>query len=218
MDAFAFETAEEVFSNSVVIRVALAGHTLADTKIRQPQAISVGGILDTPVRVEDETRSGMASADGGIQSGEGEVCVNVVREGVTDDLLGTQIFDSSEIKPAFVSRDIGDIANPSLVRGVKRKVAHEQIRSNGMRMPGVRSRLVSAFAYGGNAKFIHEAMDALARTGKFFADQMVQAVQAKGRILHMQRQQPAFERLIMQLAQRRFALQPFIVPAAGDFE
>ena len=87
-----------------------------------------------------------------------------------------------------------------------------------MRVPGVCSRLVSAFAHRGNAKFIHEAMDALARTGKFFADQMVQAVQVKGRILYMQRQQPAFERLIMQLAQRRFALQPFIVPAAGDFE
>ena len=111
-----------------------------------------------------------------------------------------------------------NIANPSLVRGVIRKVAHEQIRSNGMRMPGVRSCLVSAFAYGGNAQFIHQAVDALARTGEFFADQMVQAIQAESRILHMQRQKPAFERLIMELAHRGFALQPFIVPAAGDFK
>ena len=218
MDTFAFEAAEKVFSNSVVIGIALTGHALTNTEIRQPEAISASGILDAAVRVEDEAGIGMASADGRLECGEGEICVDAVRESVADDLLGTQIFDSSEIEPAFVSRDIGDIANPSLVGSIKRKLAHEQIRSNGMGMPGIRSRLVSAFAHGGNAQFIHEAVNALARTGELFADQVVQAIQAESRILHMQSQQPAFERLIMQLAHRGFALQPFIVPAAGDFK
>ena len=54
MDAFAFEAAEEVFSNSVVIGIALTRHALADTELRQSQAIGVRGILDAAVRVEDE--------------------------------------------------------------------------------------------------------------------------------------------------------------------
>ena len=173
MDALTFEAAEEVFSNSVVIGVALARHALTDTEIGQMQAVSASGILDAPVRVEDEAGSWMAASDGGIESGEGKIGVDAVRESVADDLLGTQIFDSSEIEPAFVSRDIGDIANPSLVRSIKRKLAHEQIWSNRMRMPGIRSRFVSAFAYGENAQFIHEAVNALARTGELFADQVV---------------------------------------------
>ena len=218
MDAFTFEAAEEVFSNSVVIRVTLAGHALADTKIRQPQAIGTGGILDATVRVEDEAVGGTASTDGGIESGKGEICVDAVRESIADDLFGTQIFDSSEIEPALVGRDVGDVADPSLVWSVKRKLAHEQIRCDRMRMLGIRSRPVSAFAHGGNAQFIHETVDVLARTGELFADQVVQAVETKGGIFHMQRQKPAFERLIVQLAHRGFALQPFIVPAAGDFK
>ena len=166
MDAFTFEAAEEVFSNSVVIRVTLAGHALTDAKIRQPRAVSMSGILDATIRVEDEAGIRMASADSGIQSGESEICVDAVRESITDDLFGTKIFDSSEIEPAFIGGDVGDIANPGLVGSIKRKLAHEQIRCDGVRMLGIRSRFVSAFAHGGNAQFIHEAVDALARTGK----------------------------------------------------
>lgn len=208
MNAFAFETAEEVFSNSVVIRVTLAGHALTEAKIRQTQAVSIRGILDTPVRVEDEAGSRMASVDGGIESGKSEVRVNAVRESITEDLFGTKVFDGSEVEPALVGRDVGDIANPSLIGSIKRKVAHEEIGSDGMRMLGIRRLLVSAFAHRGNAQFIHQAMDALARTGKLFAYQVVQAVQTESRIFHMQCQKPAFERLVMQLTERRFAVQP----------
>ncbi len=66
MDAFAFEATKKVLSNSVVIGITLTGHALADTEIRQAQAISAGGILDTPIRVEDKAGRRMASADGGI--------------------------------------------------------------------------------------------------------------------------------------------------------
>ena len=38
MDAFTLETAEEVFGNSVVVGVALAGHALAEAKIRERPA------------------------------------------------------------------------------------------------------------------------------------------------------------------------------------
>ena len=61
-------------------------------------------------------------------------------------------------------------------------------------------------------------MDALARAGKLRADQVIQAVQPKGGITLVQAQQPAFQFLILLPAQRRFAAQPFVVPAAGDLQ
>lgn len=47
---------------------------------------------------------------------------------------------------------------------------------------------------------------------------MIQAVQPKGGITLVQAQQPAFQFLILLPAQRRFAAQPFVVPAAGDLQ
>ena len=79
----------------------------------------------------------MTSANGGIESGESKIGVDAVRGSIANDLLGTQIFDSSEIEPTLVGRDVGDIANPGLVGSVKRELAHEQIWSNRVRMPGV---------------------------------------------------------------------------------
>lgn len=84
MDAFAFEASEEVFGNSVVIGVTFAGHALADNEIRQPQTISVGGILDITVRMEGETGIRMISANGGIQSSKGKICVDTDGENVAN--------------------------------------------------------------------------------------------------------------------------------------
>lgn len=218
MDTFTFEAAEEVFSNSVVIGITLAGHALAESKVNQALPISTSSILDAAIGVKDEAAGWAASANGHSKSGKGEIGIDTVGEGIADDLSGTEVFDSGEIKPALVGRDVGDIADPSLVGSVEGKLAHEEIGRDGMGMPGVRSHPVSAFAHREDVQLFHEAVNALARTGKLVADQVVQAVKAEGRILHMQRQQPAFERLIVQLARRRFAVQPFIVPAAGDFK
>ena len=115
IDTFAFEATEEVFGDSVVIRVALAGHALTETEIRQTRAISTDGILDAAIRVEDKVVGRVSAADGGIQRSEGKVRVDAVREGIATDLPDTQIFDSSEIEPSLVGRDAGDIANPGFV-------------------------------------------------------------------------------------------------------
>ena len=129
MDALAFETAEEVLGNGVVIRVALAGHTLPDTEFRETQSVSAGGILDAAVRVEDEARIGLASADGRVESGESEIRVDALGEGIADDLLCAKVFYNGAVEPALIGRDISNIADPGLVGSVKRKLAREQIRS-----------------------------------------------------------------------------------------
>lgn len=55
MDALTFEAVEEVFDNDVVERIAFTGHTLTDTKIFQPLAVSMGNVLDATVGVKNES-------------------------------------------------------------------------------------------------------------------------------------------------------------------
>ncbi|EHL63852.1 hypothetical protein HMPREF1032_03635, partial [Subdoligranulum sp. 4_3_54A2FAA] len=54
MDALALEAAEEVFGHGVVIGIALAGHALPDAEAGETLTVSVGGVLDAAVGVEDE--------------------------------------------------------------------------------------------------------------------------------------------------------------------
>ena len=53
MDALALEAAEEVFGHGVVIGIALAGHALPDAEAGETLTVSVGGVLDAAVGVED---------------------------------------------------------------------------------------------------------------------------------------------------------------------
>ncbi len=55
INAPTFEATEEVLSNGVVERIAFTGHSLTDTKIFQPLAVSMGNILDATVGVENES-------------------------------------------------------------------------------------------------------------------------------------------------------------------
>ena len=206
MDAFAFETAEEVLGNSVVIGIASAGHTLPDTEFGKALPVSTGGILYAAIRVEDEARIGLASVDGRVESGESKVGVDMIGEGVADDLLCAKIFDNSAIEPALIGGDIGNITNPCHIGLVKGEVARKEIGRDGMGMPGVCGSLVNAFAGGGNAQLIHQAVNAFARAGEFLMDQMIQTVKPQRWIALMERQQLTFESLILLHMGRIFAM------------
>ena len=67
VDTLTFETTEEVFCNGVVVGVALTGHTLAEMKVEQTLTVSVGGVLDTAVRVEYEAGMRLTAPDSHIE-------------------------------------------------------------------------------------------------------------------------------------------------------
>lgn len=115
MHQFALEAAEEIFSNSVVVRVAFAGHALADAKCLQPLAIGRGSVLGASVTVEDESRFGALALHGHLQRSQGQACINTCREGITNNLFETEIFHNGKIQPAFVRGHIGDVAHPCLI-------------------------------------------------------------------------------------------------------
>ena len=203
VDTLAFETTEEVFCNGVVVGVALTGHTLAEMKVEQTLTVSVGGVLDTAVEVDNEAVRRWTAI---LRAFERKAGINAVRKSVTDDLLCAKVFDNGAIEPALIGGDIGNITNPCHIGLVKGEVARKEIGRDGMGMPGVCGSLVNALAGGGNAQFIHQAVNAFARAGKFLADQMIQTVKPQCRIALMERQQPAFESLILLHMGRSFAM------------
>ncbi len=63
VDTLAFETTEERHCR----RGALTGHTLAEMKVEQTLIVSVGGVLDTAVGVEDEAVVRLTAPDSHIE-------------------------------------------------------------------------------------------------------------------------------------------------------
>ena len=106
MDALALEAAEEVFGHGVVIGIALAGHALPDAEAGETLTVSVGGVLDAAVGVEDEAGQRLAAPDGHAKGGESEICVDAVGEGVADDLLCAKVFHNSAVEPALAGGDV----------------------------------------------------------------------------------------------------------------
>ena len=202
VDTLAFETTEEVFCNGVVVGVTLTGHTLAEMKVEQTLTVSVGGVLDTAVEVDNEAVRRWTAI---LRAFERKAGINAVRKSVTDDLLCAKVFDNGAIEPALIGGNIGNIANPCHIGLVKGEVARKEIGRDGMGMPGVCGSLVNAFAGGGNAQFIRQAVNVFARAEEFLADQMIKTVKPQCWAL-MERQHPAFESLILLHMGRSFAM------------
>ncbi len=146
MDTFTLETAEEVFSNSIVVGIALAGHALAKAEVGKAEAESTSSILDTAVRVEDKTFGRAVAAYSHVKCGKGKVGVDAVRESIANDLLSTEIFDHGEVQPAFICGDVGDIADPSHARLCKGEITSQEVRGNWMGMVRVGRGLIGIFA------------------------------------------------------------------------
>ena len=94
VDQLTLEAAEEVFRNGVVIRVAAAGHALPDTIGFQAFPVGPGGILDTPVAVKNQTSGGFTPTIRHIQGCQRQPGIDLVGEGITNDLACTQVFDN----------------------------------------------------------------------------------------------------------------------------
>ena len=94
VDQFTLEAAEEVLRNSVVIGVTAARHALPDTIGFQALPVDPGGILDTSVAVKNQTSGGLTPTIRHIQGCQRQPGIDLVGEGITNDLACTQVFDN----------------------------------------------------------------------------------------------------------------------------
>ena len=192
MDPFTLQTAEKILSDSVVVRVALAGHALPDAVSLQTFPVGSGGILDAAVTVKDEAFIWFLPPHSHVQGIQSKPRVDPAGKGIAYDLLETEVLHNGQIQPALAGRDVGDIAHPGLVRPVKGEVPLEQVRGDGMAVQGVGRGLVCAAAGGADACQTHLAVYPLAGTAKLRPQQVVETVQSHCRILLMQFYQTPF--------------------------
>ena len=80
MNQLTFQTAEEVLRDSVVVGIALSGHTLLNSQLFQTEAKSSGSILYASVAVEDQPFAWMLPGYCHIQGIQSKLCVDPVGE------------------------------------------------------------------------------------------------------------------------------------------
>ena len=117
VDQLQFEGAPEAFHRGVVVAVTPAAHGGNQTGRLQGRPEVPGGVLDTPVCVEEQ--SGWRSA---MQGRHGEGCqdkcgIDCRAHGPANDSAAVEIQDTGEIEPALGGGDVGDVSDPDLVGG-----------------------------------------------------------------------------------------------------
>lgn len=162
MDTFTFKAREEIFGNSVVIRVALAAHALSKAVPFKCDAIGVGGILNASVRVKNQPGGGFFPPHSHFQGGQSEAGVDALREGVTDNFAGAKVFYDSKVQPSLTGRDIGDIANPSHVGFWETELSAQKILRYGAVVIGVGGSLVGFPPCRMDMRLFHQPPNALA--------------------------------------------------------
>ena len=132
MNTFALQTREEAFGHSIIIRVTLSRHALPDFVGFTSHFVCRRSVLDAPVRVENEPSFRPLPPHCHVERIEGELRINAVRQGISNDFFQVQILDDSEIEPTLACWDVGDVAHPDAVWRIAAKVSPQQVRRDGM--------------------------------------------------------------------------------------
>lgn len=196
MNQFAFEAGEEILGNGIVIRIALAGHTLDDVMLCKKLAVSCGSILNAAVAVKDKPFLRSLPADGHSKSGFCERGVDGFGKGITNDFFGTEVFDSGKIEPTLGGFDVSDVAHPRLIRRIEGEITVEQIGRNRQRVSGVGGNTKSLFAFGVDINRFHKTVNSLSGADKLFSEELVEAIETERRVFAMKDYKSAQNRLV----------------------
>ena len=117
------------------------------------------------------------------------------------------------IQPSLSGWNVCNITNPDSIWLRNLKIPVQQIRCNGMGMPGVGGALVCEFACGLDVQLPHQPVDPLSG-----ADHLKQGVQSGGWLLLMQGNKLTGQPLILLFSGADAPMKPGVVAAAGDFQ
>jgi hypothetical protein len=123
------QRAEETLHNSVVPTVAAPTHAGSEPMPGEPLAITSGGVLAAAVTVMEETRTRLAMSKGLIQGLERQFLGETVADRPADDSARAQIQQNSQIQPALLRPDIGDVACPAAVWNGNLKLSLQLVAS-----------------------------------------------------------------------------------------
>ncbi len=105
--------------------------------------VTVGAVLDSPVRVDDEARLDIPSLKCHLQCVSNQLFGHAGIQRPADDTARIQVHYRGQIQPAIPDPDIGDIRRPLLVRTFSIELTLEEIIGDAGHRFGVRRILES---------------------------------------------------------------------------
>lgn len=115
VDLLGLDGLEKALGGSVVVGIALAGHADPEAVLEEHLYIVVRGILDTSIRVMDDSLWGTAICNGHLEGLQTQSGVDVARDGISHGTAGKEVQDDRQIHEGIADSYIGDIRRPGLV-------------------------------------------------------------------------------------------------------
>lgn len=116
VDRFVLHRAPEACDRGVIVTISAPAHRGLHAELRHQCPVLMRTILAAPVAMNNESRRRPAQRCRPKQRPHDQMPCHALIHGVTDDLAGAQILQGSQVQPAFLGVDVGDIAAPHLVR------------------------------------------------------------------------------------------------------
>jgi len=134
MDQFRFYNAKERLGDSVVPAVPHATHALYERMLVQQLPEIMASILNSPIRMNDQTGVGTPIPDGATQGCLHHLAVQRTAERPSDDHPRKQVQKHRQIEPTAFGGDVTDVRYPHRVRSTGRKITLKKVSSDRVRM------------------------------------------------------------------------------------
>jgi hypothetical protein len=170
-EQFVFESAPERFHGGVIVAIAFAAHAGLKAGLAELSAVSGAGVLATAIRVMEEAWRRLTMREGHLEGAGDEAGFEVILHGPTDDFTAKEIHDTGQVKEAFAGGQIGDVTDPNLIDGRRRRALGEPVGRDGVivvTVGGTHAERPSAPR--GQALLAHQSFDAfmIAGVASFF--------------------------------------------------
>jgi len=142
----AFQAREEVLGHRIVVGVALAAHGRSDIILFELLLVILAAVLDTAVRVVNESGEWFMARNGTFEGGERQFGVYAIAGGISYDLPRKPVLKRGQIDPALTGSDVGDVSDPDLVR-LRNDHALEEVGRDRGAVTTVGSSFILTLAY-----------------------------------------------------------------------
>src|SRR5690606_16974267 len=130
-DPLALQAAEEPLHRRIVPAVSPSAHALLHPVAPQSLTEQAAGVLASLIRVEHHLLRSATLLVGHVQRTGSQLRIRPVREGPADDATNVKIQNHSQVMPAALRPDIGDVTTPDLVGTLDSELAVQQVRNVG---------------------------------------------------------------------------------------
>ena len=150
---------EKAFNHGIVPTIPLSTHAAQHVVFPKRGLKHLAGVLASPVTVVNETRRRVPPAHRHMERTQRQFCGHGTVHRPAHNRSGKQIHGHGQIQPAFLCRDVGDVAGPSRIRCLRRKISVQQVWSHWKNMLAVCGFDELATGFTVQTKVTHQSSD-----------------------------------------------------------